>query len=276
MSIPLNTKIRLRRTVRYLYDTQKLRISTSNRDSTDAVELEAIDLIFLTESAEKLKGIESDTTKELKGLLKGIPIWDQYLKEQKGIGPRLGAVLLAEFDVHKAPNASSFWKYAGFGVTDGVADRMRRGDTSEDRITYNAFLKAKLAKVMGDSFIKANSPWRQFYDNYKTRKQNQLVDCMLCEGKGTIKASAEDAEEKKPNGKRSTKKPKKEKVCPNCNGLKKGPWGRSELHRHRAAVRYMCKMFLADFWKHWRELEGLEVRPPYAEEYLGRVHHGNG
>jgi len=35
----------------------------------------------------------------------------------------------------------------------------------------------------------------------------------------------------------------------------------------------MVKMFLKDLYVAWRELEGLEIRRPYEEEYLGRVHH---
>ncbi len=36
----------------------------------------------------------------------------------------------------------------------------------------------------------------------------------------------------------------------------------------------MVKMFLADFWKKWRELEGLEVGLSYAEKFLGHAPHG--
>jgi hypothetical protein len=34
----------------------------------------------------------------------------------------------------------------------------------------------------------------------------------------------------------------------------------------------MIKQFLKDLYVHWRTLEGLPVRQPYAEEYLGKVH----
>jgi len=45
-------------------------------------------------------------------------------------------------------------------------------------------------------------------------------------------------------------------------------WGASKLHRHRAALRYMMKMFLIDLYKMWREIEELPVREPYKEEYI--------
>ena len=48
--------------------------------------------------------------------------------------------------------------------------------------------------------------------------------------------------------------------------------GKSDMHRHKAATRYMIKMFLIDLYVFWRTLEGLPVRPPYQEEYLGHKH----
>jgi len=41
---------------------------------------------------------------------------------------------------------------------------------------------------------------------------------------------------------------------------------------HRMALRYMVKMVLADIWKDWRALEGLDVRAPYQEAYLNHKH----
>lgn len=49
-------------------------------------------------------------------------------------------------------------------------------------------------------------------------------------------------------------------------------WGVSDGHRHNDATRYMIKMFLADLWRTWRELDGLPVGESYAEAKLGVVH----
>jgi hypothetical protein len=51
-------------------------------------------------------------------------------------------------------------------------------------------------------------------------------------------------------------------------------WGKSDGHRHQAAMRFMIKMLLLDIWKKWRASEGLPVRPSYHEEKLGHVHGG--
>ena len=51
------------------------------------------------------------------------------------------------------------------------------------------------------------------------------------------------------------------------------PWKDvSKGHRDRAALRYMMKRFICDLYAVWREMEGLSVRPPYEEEYLGKIH----
>jgi len=51
------------------------------------------------------------------------------------------------------------------------------------------------------------------------------------------------------------------------------PWDEVSLgHRDRAAKRYMVKMFIKDLYVAWREIEGLPVRVPYQEEYLGHKH----
>jgi len=55
-------------------------------------------------------------------------------------------------------------------------------------------------------------------------------------------------------------------------GVGVGKRWKSKGHVHRASCRYMIKMFLADLYNAWRPLEGLSVRPPYQEEYLGHKH----
>jgi len=127
------------------------------------------------------------------------------------------------------------------------------------KLGYNAWLRTKLVGVAADCMIKANSPWRQFYDEYKLRKQSMVLPvCMGCDGT-----------------KRAKKGENKGQKCKNCKGTgKDAPWGESDGHRHRAAIRYMMKKFLQELWITWRKLEGLSVTESYAEAVLGR-HHGD-
>jgi hypothetical protein len=45
-------------------------------------------------------------------------------------------------------------------------------------------------------------------------------------------------------------------------------------HINNMAIRFMVKMFLADLWVVWRQLEGLPVTEPYAVAKLGMAPHG--
>jgi len=99
---------------------------------------------------------------------------------------------------------------------------------------YNQFLRAKLCGVLGSSFLKCNSPYREFYDNMKHRLES--------EDWGVLSKNPTD------------------KARPKAG------------HQHKAATRYMVKMFLRDLYVAWRTLEGLEVAAPYQEAYLGHRH----
>lgn len=267
----MKQKIRLRRTIRFLYDIQELRISTSNRGSSGSTELDKDDLAFLIAQAERLKAIEKDIEKEVGHYLKGTPIWEKWLKHQRGVAFKLGGVILSAFDIERASTVSKMWRYAGLAVNpDGKAEVRQKGV----KLTYNPWLKGKMTKILGECLLRANSPYRQFYDNYKHRKEHTLVAvCMGCKGTGSL--NVKDLEATDPEFP-TKKKPKKSVTCDNCKGTGgPAPWGCSPKHRHTAAMRYMCKMFLQQLWEQWRTIEGLPVRPPYAEEYLNRVHHAD-
>ena len=51
------------------------------------------------------------------------------------------------------------------GDEGAAAERPTKGE----KLHYNSFLKTKLVGVMGSCLLKANSPWRKFYDDYKHR-----------------------------------------------------------------------------------------------------------
>lgn len=247
----------LKQAVRFMYDAQKLRIQSGLRAGSKTAELNDKQSEILGKISSNLSDTEKLGLNLVKLALKPFPIYS-WLKQQKGVGPMMSGVLISEFDITRAETASQFWSFCGLGVKDGHAQRRRAGE----KAGYNPWLKAKVVKVMAECMIKAKSPWRQFYDNYKHRKQHELVPvCMGCEG----------------TKKRTDPKTKKKNTCSNCKGTgKNAPWGKSDAHRHQAAMRYMVKMFLIDFHKNWREIEGLPVRAPYAEAVLGRKHGDHG
>jgi hypothetical protein len=225
---------------------------------------------------------EKAIEKELAKRLKPIPIYAEWLSKQKGVGPISAGWILAEFDIHIAETVSKLWQYAGlnpglvFGkkridkekykesmgpVTeefesqgkDGkkklsciyVTDEKIRGDRATPGfvLPYNKRLKTALMGVLASSFIKSRAPYRlEYYDTYKERLKNR--EGHICN----------------PDEKRNRQDDGKQ-------------WNKvSDGHRDMAAKRYMIKMFLKDLYVAWREIEGLTVRKPYAEDYLGRKH----
>jgi len=154
------TRIRLRRAVRSFYDLQRLRIQTGNRDS-DRAELTDDDRQFMSAQSDGLETLEKLALKEISAILKGIPIY-KWLKQQKGCGPTMSGVLLAEIDITRAETCSSIWKYAGLDV-DTRTGKARRGEKGVKRC-WNSFLKTKVVGVLGSCMLKANSPWRKCYD----------------------------------------------------------------------------------------------------------------
>lgn len=288
--------VKLRNSAQFFYDLQKLRIATSNRGRGDRKEgemapcLDDDDAEFLAKMAAGLGDLEDQALKHVAKGLKGIEVYESWLKHQRGVGPTMAAVLLSSYKIENFDSVSKVWAYSGLAVTpDGRAQRRVKGKKD----TFNPWLKAKLIKVLGDAFIKAYSledgdyivkrtrggeahislrasdpdapyPWRSLYDGRKHYRRSQRVRCMLCEGSGWISST----------GKPSEQHAKGAKVCSNCEGSDVGPWGRSDAHRDLDARRFMIKHFLLELYNRWRESLDLPVREPYSEGRLGLPPHG--
>lgn len=244
----------IRNIVRTMYDFQDQRIRMANRlkkkrDGSDQIGAE--DIRLDDESIPVIVDVWQDThdaekklAKALEKELKGFPVYKHYLKHVHGCGPLMSAVIIAEYDIHRADTVSKLWQFTGLNpgmVRGNVAKGSRKDGTFAieksdtlvrgDRRTpgflspFNGWLRTKMCGVLADSFIKLRSPYRKYYDDYKARLEQE-------------------------------------------EGWKDETKG----HRANAAKRYMIKMFLRDLYVAWRTLEGLPVRPPYAEEYLGKRH----
>ena len=250
---------RVREIVRSLYDVQDTRIRMGNRlkfkkdgsdqkdNGTDS-DMDFNTIPVLVDTYSDYVEMESAIAKSLKAELKGIPVYDTFLKNVKGCGPLMAAVIIAEYDIHQATTVSKLWQFTGLNpgmvqgrkMVDGkptkVADLVR-GDrlTAGYLAPFNKKLRTKMVGVLGSCFLKSKSEYAKYYYDYKSRKAQSEM--------------AIDGRDK--------------------------DWNEtSDKHRHSAAVRYMLKMFLRDLYVAWRTCEGLEVRKPYEEEYLGRKHGG--
>ncbi len=220
---------------RVYYDYQRERINLDGRlgltkdgeTKKKAPERDMDMLTMILARREEVFAMEEDYAKSLAKEIHEHPLWKTFLSEVKGVGESIAAVIISEFDIHKAPTVSNLWSFAGLAPGK---DKKTKGQ----KCPFNQFLRAKLCGVLGSSFLKCRSPYREYYDNMKNRLES--IDWGMLSKHPTDK-----------------KRPK-------------------AGHQHKAANRYMIKMFLRDLYVAWRTLEGLEVREPYQEEYLGKKH----
>jgi len=204
---------------------------------------------------------EDEAKKDLNDCLENFQVWREFLSKIKGVGPTIGAVMLATIDIYKAKTPASLWSYAGLDVVildnegnpDGRGRARYKGHLVEveyvakdgtiklkNGITFNPFLKTKLVGVLADIMIKHRTPkYRDEYDHYKARiteRELSLTQQALAIGNTDFKA-------------------------------------RTTAHLHRMAMRYMIKRFLVDYYVAHRTMEGLEVVQEYSIAKLGMVHH---
>ena len=74
----------------------------------------------------------------------------------------LAAKVVCMIDIEKAGTVSALWKFAGYGVTNGKRDKPEKGK----KLPYCARLKTA-CYLVGSSFLKSNSPYREIYDSTK-------------------------------------------------------------------------------------------------------------
>lgn len=213
--------------------------------------------LLLVKSYVDLEKNEVQQFKAIERALDNFPIWERHLKDVRGVGPAMGGIIVTYFDIHKATNISKMWAYAGLDV---APDGRARGKYKEHLVgrtyissagetktrvglTYEPWLRTRLLGVLGGVFLKLNSPWRKSYDDYKNR---------IITDPARIKVKAEEY-----------------KAAVAQHG-QKNVWPPARIHK--AAIRYMIKMFLADLWTHWREIEGLPVTLSYNEARRGYEH----
>ena len=115
---------------------------------------------------EHLLKTEDALKKEISTLLKDIPIWSEWLKDVKGIGPCLAGSLYAGiYDISRFFYISALWSYCGMGVVGGEAPRRQK----KQKINWSPFLRMTMFKVT-DSFIKQD-PEKCLYRRLYTEKK---------------------------------------------------------------------------------------------------------
>lgn len=113
---------------------------------------------FLQEQAEFWEAREKDLTKRVVDQADGLEIV-QLMAAVKGVGLFSAAQFVSMVDITIPQTVSALWRYAGFGVTDGKADRPTKGE----KLRYNSRLKQATYNI-SQSMMRTGSPYRKVYD----------------------------------------------------------------------------------------------------------------
>ena len=238
----------------------------ANGKSQDIEErtLRADDLEYFQMVADEARKQEKSIEKKLKDVLKRFPIYTNWLIHIKGIGEIAAGRIIGEYNIEEASTVSKMWQFTGLnpGMVIGkkrvkptdykesmgkiigsigedhvvLTDELVRGDklTPSFISPFNKRLRTAMVGVLADGFIKAKAPYAlEYYYPYKMRLSQEQNE---------------------------------------INGEDKKWCDVSKGRRDRAAKRYMIKNFLKDLYAAWRNMEGLPIREPYAEEYLEKRH----
>lgn len=182
-----------------------------------------------------LGAIEKKVRKAMRAELDKYPIW-AWLQQIKGIDVNTAAGLVAFIDklgIKNINTVSSLWHYFGVHVENGKAVRRAHGEA----MTYNPEAKSLVLGVIADSFIKQRTPlYRPLYD---TEKEKQLAKTYPTH-----------------------------ELASKWHGYTVTDTHLSQGHANNRAKRKTMKIFLSHLWVIWRQLEGLETRPPFVHEQL--------
>jgi hypothetical protein len=108
----------------------------------------------------------------LKKVLTGIPIYDHFLKDVRGIGPAMAGVLISEINIHKAEYPSSLWAYAGL---DAVMVGVYTDDKGKEHRVPAWKLDAMFGQESGEMLIEGKYPVTMTSEG-RSRKEVSLVD----------------------------------------------------------------------------------------------------
>lgn len=196
-------------------------------------------------------GMLRTATRELirRGNLAG-PIWE-WLGEIKGLkSGKLRAQLLAQIDdISKFNTVSKLWRYCGYAVIGGEAERSRKGVKSP----FSRQLKSTLWLIANQFVRQGTALYSDIYYEEKDRQRAKHPNaiCIECEAIPVPKEGENGGWKCPKNGKHKLKY--------------------TDMHVHNMALRKMVKIFLQHLWVTWREMEGLPVNKPFVIEHLGHV-----
>ena len=275
---PDQSRLALKKKVRMFYDLQRLRIQcggrTLKRSEEMPITLHEVDVAILERRMKELHQAEKNALHDVADHLKTLPFYQKVLSDKeryKGIGPTMAGVILSEFNIAAEDTPSKMWAFAGLrpmpakrcvechevisaGAPHPKVRRSRKPGAEEQKI------KCKYAgEAMPPTYESgtAQRPTAGVKLNYNAWLRTKLVGVLgpvLLKVGSPWRRHYDDYKHRKTTA----------------------GWGKSDGHRHQAAVRYMIKMLLQNIWTEWRTVEGLPTREPYAVEFQGKMPHQGG
>lgn len=252
---PDQSKLALKKKVRLFYDLQRLRLQTQGRTLNRAhpIDLHEVDQTILEARMKELHTAEKHALGDIHDHLKALPFYTKVLSDKvryRGIGPTMAGVILAEFRIEREDTASKMWAFAGLAPVNAT-----RCALCHDVLTELG-AHPKASKCPGGPTYASGKAMRPTkgeklpYNAFLKMKLVGVLGPVMLKVGSPWRSFYDDYKHRKQSA----------------------GWGKSDGHRHNAAIRYMVKMLLLDIWKEWRAHEGLPVRPSYQEEKLGHVH----
>ena len=285
-----NNLEKLRFLVESYYDIQDVRIGVSNRtfqldekEVEHKVEKETTKGKISQSHTDALKNIEASIQKQIEEVLKEIPIWTEFMKDIRGVGPTLAGGIIGYMykpyndkcdaapthetcscgkSIERFDNISKLHAYAGQHVVNGKAPKRTKGEKSN----WNSKFRTHLWKV-GQTFMRSDES-KSFYRDLYTKEKIKLGFIKTPNGWDMPKEVREQWIAK---GVGQTKKIKEK--------LEKGQEISNESdavkgHLDARVRRKVTKLFIAHVWTKWRTLEGLPVTDPYPMTEMGGKHSG--
>lgn len=269
--VPTNTDSTLRMLVDNFWQTQKQRISWSQRrmakergdDEGTSEDMETIQ--FWEETFRDMEDIAKDYVIEA---AKKYDIINEMVKV-KGVGLLSAAKVISMIDIHRSNTVSALWRYSGYGVGDYWAEISEKG-----KVKIKAPVTGRIVNKKGKKVLFSITP----EDDWEiVKSRDRLMKGYLSPFNRTLKASCylvatsflKSGSKPDKNGNQLYRRvydDKKEYYQANRPDWTKG-------HIHNAALRKMTLVWLSHVWARWRAIEGLEVTALYVNEKLGHVHY---
>ena len=120
----------------------------------------------------ELKRLERQADRELLRMLEGMPIWKEWMRDVRGVGPRLAAGFVSEiFDIGRFATISKLWAYCGMHVVNGRAPRKMKGQQAN----WNSRLRRLLFNLT-DCFMKSKGFYRREYERCRAKEDSLYPD----------------------------------------------------------------------------------------------------